>query len=57
MTEIMEQTKQLHEGEMYEVVKVGREWKFKTKHGVETFKGKKLAIQFARDWKEAEDVK
>lgn len=50
----MEQTKRLHESELYEVVKVGREWKFKTIHGIETFKTKKKAIEFASEWKKAE---
>lgn len=54
MTEIMKQTKELHESELYTVVKVGRKWSYKTKHGVETHKTKKVATEFAAEWKEVE---
>jgi len=51
MTEIMEQTKQLHEADMYLPVKVGYEWKFKTLHGVETYRTKRRATEMADKWK------
>ena len=53
---ILEDTKKLHAAHLFEVVKVGRKWKFKTPHGVETFGTKKRAIRFADEWSEVYEL-
>jgi len=52
----MIQTKILHDSELYTVVKIKKDcWKFKTKHGVETFRTKHKATELAGLWKIVEE--